>query len=307
MDLPFENVSSLVRGSAGSTRQEELTWDAIVAKQIEKTASNYSIQGSGSEEANVRKILQKWHRDVTSGYKHDDNFTPHINGFYMIFMVHGPWYEEYQTFIESNNRKNISKAPDGKKFKPGMSTLSFKNNGSYFNMLATDIEIPDITEEYTSVSSRLRNSFVPSRNYFVSDFSISYIENINMDVMRYHEAWHKYMNLIRRGEVPGGECSSGGYFLEMPFSNAVWVAVFRPFTTEIQLIVKLIGVMPVTMPLKQLIGNRSSSKMTVLNISYKSADLFYKFYNNTQEFLDDDDELAKSFRYEVMNHSDITT
>jgi hypothetical protein len=308
MAEPIENISSLLRGSVGSTKQTELTWDAIVAKQIEKTAANYSIQGNDSESVNVRKILQRWHRDVTQGYKRDDNFTPHINGFYMIFMVHGTWYDDYQKFIQGQDKKNLSVAPDGKQFKPGMSTLSFKNNGSYFNMLATDIEIPDMTEEYTSVSSRLRNSFVPSRNYFVSDFSISYIENINMDVMRYHEAWHKYMTLIRRGELNHtGNCDSGGYFLEMPYTNAVWVAVFRPFTTDIQLIVKLIGVMPVTMPLKQLIGNRSASKMTVLNISYKSADLFYKFYNNTQEFINDNGELAKSFRFEVMNHSDVKT
>lgn len=304
---PLESVSSLVRGSVGSTDPLEMTWDSIVAKQIEQTSSNYGITGTDHNSSAVKKILMKWHKDVTLGYKHNDNFTPHINGFYMIFMVHGPWYEAYQEFIKGSERKNISAAPDGKKFKPSMQTLPFTNSDSYFNMLATDIDIPDITEEYTSVSSRLRNSFVPSRNYFVSDFSISYIENINMDIMRYHEAWHKFMNLVRRGEVNLGECANDGYFLEMPYSNAVWVAVFRPFTTEIQLLIKLVGVMPVTMPLKQLIGNRSASKMTVLNISYKAADIFYKFYNNTQEFIDDEDALATSFRREVILHSDNTT
>jgi hypothetical protein len=61
--------------------------------------------------------------------------------------------------------------------------------------------------------------------------------------------------------------------------------------------------MPVTMPLKQVVGNRSQSKMTVLNMSYKAADLFYKFYNNTQEFLKDAESgglLASSFKKEVM-------
>jgi hypothetical protein len=176
--------------------------------------------------------------------------------------------------------------------------------------MATDIDIPDLTEEYVSVSSRLRNSFMPLRNYFVSDFNISYIENLNLDIMRYHEAWHKFMDLVKRGEVDlytEEECRkvSSGYFIDMPYSNAVWVAVFKPFTTEIQMLVKLIGVMPVTMPLKQVIGNRSQSKLTVLNISYKAADVFYKFYNNTQELLEDANSdkksLAASFIHEVKN------
>jgi hypothetical protein len=71
------------------------------------------------------------------------------------------------------------------------------------------------------------------------------------------------------------------------------------------MLVKLIGVMPVTMPLKQVIGNRSQSKMTVLNISYKAADLFYKFYTNTDELLSDANSnkksLAASFLSEVKD------
>ena len=116
------------------------------------------------------------------------------------------------------------------------------------------------------------------------------------------------MNLIRRGEALGDVSSSketcaeknSGYFLEMPFANAVWVAVFRPFTTDIQLLIKLVGVMPVTMPLKQIIGNRGTSKMTVLNMSYKASDLQYKFYHDTTELLGDDGALSRSFREEVL-------
>jgi hypothetical protein len=116
------------------------------------------------------------------------------------------------------------------------------------------------------------------------------------------------MNLIKRGEIEGiiedCEKSNNGYFMEVPYSNAVWVAVFKPFTTDIQMLIKLVGVMPVTMPLKQVIGNRSQSKMTVLNISYKAADIFYKFYTNTKEMLEDDGMLATSFQSEVMSPSD---
>jgi len=299
----FDSVPGILKGVYNAEQGKDRTWDNIVAEKIKALADSYDINND-----KITNILYDWHRQVTIGYKHDQNFAPHVNGFYMIFMVHGTWYEQYKKYVAPNgsNDAGLSKLPDG--------DLHFDNPGSYFNMLATDIDVPDITEEYTSVSSRLRNSFVPSRNYFVSDFSISYIENINLDIMRYHEGWHKYLNLVRRGEVNPYEGSSkecrnnnNGYFVEVPYSNAVWVAVFKPFTTEIQLLIKLIGVMPVSMPLKQIVGNRSASKMTVLNMSYKAADLFYKFYNNTKEFLDDDGNLATAFRSEVMNASNASS
>jgi len=310
----FDSVPGILKGVYNAQEGKKQTWDNLVASKIKELANSYDINDD-----KITNILYDWHRQVTLGYKHDKNFSPHVSGFYMIFMVHGTWYEGYRKYVAANgpNEAGLSKLPKGSVLSSSFNEerekvgdIHLNNPGSYFNMLATDIDVPDITEEYISVSSRLRNSFVPSRNYFVSDFSISYIENINLDIMRYHEGWHKYLNLVRRGEVNPYEGSSkqcnnnnNGYFVEVPYSNAVWVAVFRPFTTEIQLLIKLIGVMPVTMPLKQVIGNRSSSKMTVLNISYKAADLFYKFYNNTREFLEDDGNLARAFRTEVMNTS----
>jgi hypothetical protein len=322
-DNNFQKTQHILNGKSGTTDPLEKSWDSIVADKIKKLVASYKIPAKTNlSTIDISPILEMWHKRITTDYKHDTNFTPHINGFYMIFMVHGTWYKDYLGYVgnEGNNNSNeagLSKPITGTKNNlgsfDGTKPLSFNNPDSYFGMLATDIDVPDITEEYISVSSRLRNSFVPSRHYFVSDFSISYIENINLDVMRYHEAWHKYMNLIRRGEVEiaakgsvrekQAACkkANSGYFTELPYANAVWIAIFKPFTTDIQMLIKLMGVMPVTMPLKQVVGNRSASKMTVLNISYKAADLFYKFYNNTAELLNDDGMLAKSFLREVMH------
>jgi hypothetical protein len=290
------NIMSNVAQTLGN-RYSIDSWNSIVAQKIDDLSKRYS------DDQNINNILKRWHKQVTIDYGHTKGFTPHVNGFYMAFMVHGTWYDQYLKYLKEDNKTGLSEKPVAGK---GMQAFSMENPNSYLNMLATDIDIPDITEEYTSVSSRLRNSFVPARNYFVSDFSMSYIENINLDIMRYHEAWHKYMQLIRRGEdiykISKADCekANNGYFVEMPYANAVWVAVFKPFTTDIQLLIKLIGVMPVTMPLKQVVGNRSASKMTVLNISYKAADLLYKFYNSTEEFIKDKGMLAESFREEVM-------
>lgn len=313
----LKQVDNILKGIANADDSINNTWNDIISQQIKELSYKYGLNTDNATHSPVASVLARWHKQATIDYKHDANFAPHVNGFYMIFMVHGPWYKSYQEYVSSDdtNEAGLSKMPvlGGTDEGQPKRLLTLSNPHSYFNMLATDIDVPDITEEYISVSSRIRNSFTPSRSYFVSDFSISYIENINLDVIRYHEAWHKYLNLIHRGEVDlegsSAECARGskGYFVEMPYANAVWIAVFKPFTTEIQLLIKLLGVMPVTMPLKQVVGNRSASKMTVLNMTYKASDIFYKFYNSTAEFIADEGNLADSFRSEVMNLDKLET
>jgi hypothetical protein len=307
------NVQDLLHGKEDAKTGELAAWNNFVKGSIEALAKSY--QGVGG----TADILAKWHESITIGYKYDKAFTPHVNGFYMIFMVHGTWYDSWQNYVKSGNEAGLSPLADSSKYSKNFSgtNITLGPESTYFSMMATDIDIPDLTQEYISVSSRIRNSFSPARNYFVSDFTISYVENKNLDIIRYHEGWHKYMNLLKRGEVisTGGAnaaevlkttqsaCEKGnsGYFLDMPFSNAVWVVVFKPFTSEPQMIIKLMGVLPVTLPLKQVVGNRSQTKMTVLNVSYKAADLFYKSYNNVGELLTDGGVLATSFKNEVLN------
>lgn len=268
------------------------TWNNAVNSKIMTLAKNHS------ETETVKNILYNWHKSVTTGIKYQ-NFSPHVNGFYMVFMQHGTWYEHYKSYVNTaaNGTATMSKytEPD----------TDFRK---IYPVLATDIDLPDIVKEYTGVSSRLRNSNVMSREYFVSDFNISYIENDNLDIAKYHEAWHKYMTLLKTGEITSGsisDCSTqalnSSYFIDVPYANAIWVAVFKPFTSDIQLLVKILGVMPQNMPLKQLIGNRSGSKMTTLNMTYKSADMYYKFYDGTEQVYNDKGILADSFKSEIMD------
>jgi len=269
------------------------TWNEAVDTQIMQLAEQYS------QTENVKNILFNWHKNITTGIRY--SYSPHINGFYMVFMQHGTWYDDYLAYMKehkSGDSLTLSQLPD--------TNFDLKKT---FPILATDIDLPDITKEYITVSSRLRNSFVAARDYFVSDFTVSYIENINMDVMRYHEAWNKYITLAKTGALNNKSnilnCSTqklnSDYFIDVPYANAIWIAVFKPFTTDIQLLIKIMGVMPVNNPLKQLIGNRSQSKMTVLNLSYKGADMFYKFYDGTEQVYNDPGVLATSFKREILD------
>lgn len=290
--MPINNDSQNMNGLNQDLRN---TWNSAIDKQIMQLAEKHS------QSENVKNILFNWHKNITTGYRYT-NYSPHINGFYMVFMQHGTWYDHYRSYMQSNSDTggltlSDYKTPTGGDFRKS------------FPILATDVDLPDLTKEYTSVSSRLRNSFTVARDYFVSDFNVSYIENINLDVMRYHEAWHKYIDLLKTGALADSgrsitNCASqplnSSYFIDVPYANAIWIAVFKPFTTDIQMLVKVTGVMPVNMPLKQVIGNRSGSKMTTLNLTYKSADMFYKFYDGTDQVYNDQGALAQSFKSEIL-------
>ena len=267
------------------------TWDRAIDSKIG------AISKGITKNDGIQKVLFQWHKAASMGIKYD--YSPHINGFYMIFMQSGTWFEHYLDYLQSNpNKGNLSDLP---------STGSFLQIKKSFPILATDIDVPDITKEYISTSSRLRNSFVASRDYFNSDFGLNYIEDDELTIIKYHEAWHKYINLVKSGELTGHkavDCSgnpNGSYFIDVPYANAVWVAVFKPFTTDISLLIKFVGVMPVNMPLKSVVGNRSQSKMTTLNMMYKASNMFYKFYDGTEHVDTDEGELAKSFKEEILD------
>ena len=267
-------------------------WSSAVDLKIKTMADNSSTNKK------VKEILYQWHKSITTGIKY--NYNPDVSGFYSIFMTHGTWFKQYQEYLgSSKNRKaNLSNLSENS------SILHLDKN---FQMLATDIDVPDINKEYQSTSSRLRNSFVASRDYFVSDFGINYIETEDLTIMKYHEAWHKFINLIKEGEIePNVKSNPGSYFVDVPYANAIWVAVFKPFTTDIKLLIKIVGVMPVNLPIKSVVGNRSQSKMTTINMMYKSSNIFYKFYDGLEDVNSDTGELATSFKEEVLNIQNIS-
>jgi hypothetical protein len=71
----------------------------------------------------------------------------------------------------------------------------------------------------------------------------------------------------------------------MPYFNAVWVAIFKPFSTKIQGLIKIMGVSPVSLPFKQILGDRAKNTLTTINTTYKSTDMIHKFYKENNKDL----------------------
>ena len=206
------------------------------------------------------------------------DWHPYINGRYMIFMQHGTWINQ------------ISSVPESKRIFSDYTYKLFANDFSrdIFTRLATDIDLPQLNNEYLTLSTRNQGITYFHRQTLLPDFSISYIENQkDLDIIQYHDLWFKMMELYRRGVLRSSTLKSNKckYFYEVPYLNAVWVIIFD-IAFNIRGLIYLIGVKPVNHPLKDFIGNRSNSKITVYNIQYKTTNMYYSFFKNTKEFLE---------------------
>jgi hypothetical protein len=231
------------------------------------------------------KLIQIMHEKVTIDYS---SFAPHINGYYYIQMVHGSWVNTAQTLksttaeteteVISSYEKDYITNNDTSTFNKG----HFNKVAKDFGQLATDIDIPQLNIEYESISGKSRNLNYASKLHFAGDFSINYIDDYNNHIFRYHESWFKYIDALKKGyikpDIP--ENVDKKYFIDVPYFNAVWVVIFAPFTTNIRGLVKIMGVSPINLPFKQIIGDRGKNAISTINQSYKSNDMVYKFYDS---------------------------
>ena len=242
------------------------------------------------------KFMQSLSHKLGWGYS---DYDPYTNGNYAVFMNHGPWLKSAQSAaaIGKEHMNYISMFDSDKTLSTNHSkildTASSSTGVVNFSQSVTDVDIPEPNKEYIAVSTRQKNSFVNTRDFAGSDFNLTFVENKNLDVFKYHEAWHKSIELIREGllyvpekiiSVQGGTSTDGEYLIPNPYSNAVFVTLFEPKSYKITGLIVLFGVMPVNLPFKNLVGDRGGSKVATYTMNYKFMDMQYAFYDGWEQF-----------------------
>ncbi len=252
------------------------------------------LEGEGlSEERNPEAydFINKLSHKLGWGYS---DFDPYTNGNYAVFMCHGPWLEAAQRSPKGKHMNYISYMDKKKTIDANKNKLFDDAEGIInFSQSITDVDIPEPTKEYIAVSTRQKNSFVNTRDFAGSDFNLTYIENKNLDVFKYHEIWHKSIELIREGllyvpedsiRIQGTSLIQSEYLIPNPYSNATFVLLFKAKTFEVTGLIVLFGVMPVNLPFKNLVGDRSGSKVATYTMNYKFMDMQYAFYDGWNQF-----------------------
>ncbi len=271
------------------------------------------LEGDGLSKENhteAYNFINKLSHKLGWGYS---DYDPYTNGNYAVFMNHGPWLDAAES-SSGNHLDYISYLDTVKKNNSNSSKLIDQGDiiGSIlnFSQSITDIDIPEPSKEYIAVSTRQKNSFVNTRDFSGSDFNLTFVENKNLDVFKYHEMWHKSIELIREGllYVPGSSINTNTvvdandttspYLIPNPYANATFVLLFKPKSFEVTGLIVLYGVMPINLPFKNLIGDRSGSKVATYTMNYKFMDMQYAFYDgwdNFQASASDSSTIAHAF------------
>ena len=198
----------------------------------------------------------------------DKDFSPHVNGFYYVSVESGTW-------ANSATGKNFSSD-----YKKAINDFQI-NCSSYI----TDIDMPNLSLEFDSLSGKARSLHYATKMSYSSDFSLNILNDSNNYCMKYLDCHLQFIGGYRKGtiEVQKDDYATlaGPQFMNIPYFDAVWVVIFKPFSFKIDCVIKILGVAPANMPFKQIIGDRAKSNLSSLNVNYKSTDMFYKFYGDT--------------------------
>lgn len=269
--------------------------DKVFGSVMEDYFKNYILHSSGVNPSNsdLNEFLEQLVKTFGIGYS---KFEPFVNGNYAVFMQHGTWFQALMEYS-----KNIKLAPTAiENYLSLMNTSkvnqTFKNvdilgskfsNLLKFSQTITDISLPEPNKEYMAISTRQKNSFINTRDFIGSDFNMNFMDNSNLDIFKYFESWHKSIDLIREGLFFNGRTNVGkeyfrniiseDYLIENPYCNTVWIAVLDSKGIDLRGIITLFGVMPMNIPLKSLIGDRGTPKITTYNLNFKFMDIQYSF------------------------------
>ena len=255
---------------------------------LNRLKGNTSIDGgpTGLNGSSANNSAHHMMYHITTNYK---SFNPHVSGYYYLQMIPGPWVAKM---------KDIAKQPASGGTPAAVGTTGYHEFSSYstgtmdstmyanYGTVALNIDLPNIDVEYEHISGRIKNISFADKVATGTDFTVNYIENSFIDVFRYHEAWLKYIDAYRRGFiVPGSNetPNSTEQFIDVTYYNAVWVVIFDPFTINVRGVVKLLGVSPTSLPMKQIIGERGKNELTMMSISYKCNDMVFKFFEDDSD------------------------
>jgi len=250
--------------------------------------------GSGIENTELLTFLTSLTKTFGIDYS---EFSPFINGNYAVFMEHGTWFKvltDYAVMDSASIPPAVTgyiSLMDDKKTDIRLNTYEMYGNGFKnllkFSQTITDISLPEPNKEYMAISTRQKNSFVNTRDYAGSDFSINFLDNKDLGIFKYMEAWNKSIDLIREGLFFSFSSNTAqnyfdnleqeDYLIDNPYCNTVWIAILDSKGVDLRGVIALFGVMPMNTQLKNIIGDRGAPKAAIYNLNFKFMDMQYTF------------------------------
>lgn len=136
---------------------------------------------------------------------------------------------------------------------------------------AIEFSPPEASIVYSTLSSS-SNIKIPYATGKSSggNLSISYLENMKLDMIAFHNNWIHYIEQVVLGYMsPTSEYIESG---ELDYATSAFVIRFKPDMKSMVYIGKAVGIYPINLPNKDIIGRRDNNQLTTYNINYICTD-----------------------------------
>lgn len=146
----------------------------------------------------------------------------------------------------------------------GRSPESFTMNGIGDNILfAVDFQGIDISINTSSTQGYIT---YPTKKSSDGQISCSYLDSSNLHIYSFHKLWVDYIDAVRKGVLE----PSGNYISEkeLDFVGSMYAMVFEPDMITPVYTAKAIGIFPVSLGDKEIIGARTDNSIATYSVSY---------------------------------------
>ena len=209
------------------------------------------------------------------------SFNPDITGYTLIFMI-PPDFSSSD--FKGNQRSNSSSSNS---ILSSLSSLA-STIGVTPQTITTLIDFakiyPFMATEFTPPQTQVQNAQVQTRSgalSYASDvhttetISISFLESSPLVIYKFHLMWVEYIRELLKGTIqPDPKYltydESNQYYGSQDYLASLYIVKYIPDMQTITYISKCIGVYPLSLPSKELIGTRAANDICVLPFEYSS-------------------------------------
>lgn len=229
-------------------------------------SSDFIKQFGGTTGANIIK-------DINFSYA---NFNPFISGYNYFYMQPGTWVN----YFESHNLENYNNTGSSNLI-TAVGTKTLKTTAHSMGHYTFNSDLPTLLMESDVISGRLRNINYATKLTMNGEFSINFHDTNKLDLTTYNSTHIKFIEALRRGDITllqqDDEKDPTAKFIPMPYYDAFWILVFKPFSTIPVAIFKIMGIYPNNLPFQQIVGDRGNPTLGIFSQSFKCNDIIFDF------------------------------
>jgi len=201
------------------------------------------------------------------------SYNPDITGYTLIFMV-PPEFSSSEYDAEGKLNSTLSSSIESLLSDLSLAPqniTSVRDFGKIVPFMATEFTPPQTEVQNAQVQSRTGAMSYATDVHESETLSISFLESNPLTIYKFHLLWIDYIREILKGTIEPKSSyldPTSQDFGIQDYLSSFYIVKFIPDLKTISYVSKCIGVYPLRLPSKELIGTRTTNEICVLPFEY---------------------------------------